>query len=192
MYSDYSSPCHFFFVYVFIYLFSLLFFIIFLLVAEKRIISESCLGCVSRVLIQKHSQLIRDSRIMAYFRHCFPMDMNITTNKELAHALASQSPYVVPISSIKIRHLHCQVCPIIDIPLISSFCWTRFWLFFPCLLFLPPFWQVPSTEIFYSLNATIVGLAVSSEDSEDFPWCVGLGKVFVLILSLLFLLHLVT
>lgn len=96
------------------------------------------------VLIQKHSQVIRDSRIMTYFRHCFPMDMNITTNKELAHALASQSPYVVPISSIKIRHLHCQV---------------------------------PSTEIFYSLNATIVGLAVSSEDSEDFPWCVGLGIV---------------
>ena len=37
--------------------------------------------------------------------------------------------------------------------------------------------QVPSTEILYSLNATIVGLAVSSEGSEHLPQCVGLGKV---------------
>ncbi|WRX24193.1 hypothetical protein QQP08_016680 [Theobroma cacao] len=37
--------------------------------------------------------------------------------------------------------------------------------------------SVPSTEIFYSLNATIVGLAVSSEESESLPWCVGLGIV---------------
>lgn len=39
--------------------------------------------------------------------------------------------------------------------------------------------QVPSTEIFYSLNATIVGLAVSSEESENLPWCVGLGRLLL-------------
>ena len=52
---------------------------------------------------------MRDLRIMAYFRQCFPKDCSITTIKELAHALASHPPYQVPISSIKIRHLHCQV-----------------------------------------------------------------------------------
>ncbi|RVW35584.1 Polynucleotide 5'-hydroxyl-kinase NOL9 [Vitis vinifera] len=46
---------------------------------------------------------------MAYFRQCFPSNLNITTIKELAHALASHPPYEIPISSIKIKHLHCQV-----------------------------------------------------------------------------------
>ncbi|KAA8540891.1 hypothetical protein F0562_024971 [Nyssa sinensis] len=96
------------------------------------------------VLVQKDARLLRDLRIMAYFRQCFPSDLNITTIKELAHALCVHSPYEVSISNIKIKHLHCQV---------------------------------PSTEIFYSLNATIVGLAVSSEGSENFPSCVGLGIV---------------
>ncbi|PQQ08470.1 polynucleotide 5-hydroxyl-kinase NOL9 [Prunus yedoensis var. nudiflora] len=96
------------------------------------------------VLVQKDARLLRDVRIMAYFRQCFSSNLNITTIKELAHALASHPPYEVPISSIKIRHLHCQV---------------------------------PGSEIFYSLNATIVGLAVSSEGSKDLPWCAGLGIV---------------
>ncbi|KAI5329919.1 hypothetical protein L3X38_029316 [Prunus dulcis] len=96
------------------------------------------------VLVQKDARLLRDVRIMAYFRQCFSSNLNITTIKELAHVLASHPPYEVPISSIKIRHLHCQV---------------------------------PGSEIFYSLNATIVGLAVSSERTEDLPWCVGLGIV---------------
>ncbi|XP_062169545.1 polynucleotide 5'-hydroxyl-kinase NOL9 [Alnus glutinosa] len=96
------------------------------------------------VLVQKDARLLRDLRLMAYFRQCFPSNLNITTIKELAHALASHSPYEVPLSSIKIRHLHCQV---------------------------------PSSEIYFSLNATIVGLAVSSEDSENLPLCVGLGIV---------------
>ncbi|XP_015578649.1 polynucleotide 5'-hydroxyl-kinase NOL9 isoform X1 [Ricinus communis] len=96
------------------------------------------------VLVQKDARLLRDLRIMAYFRQCFSSSLNITTIKELANALASHPPYQVPISSIKIRHLHCQV---------------------------------PHTEIFYSLNASIVGLAVSSEQSETLPWCSGLGIV---------------
>ncbi|KAJ8772154.1 hypothetical protein K2173_027331 [Erythroxylum novogranatense] len=93
---------------------------------------------------QKDSHLLRDIRIMAYFRQCFPSNFNITTIKELANAIASHPPYQVSISTIHIRHLHCQV---------------------------------PRSEIFYSLNATIVGLAVTSERSEDVPWCVGLGIV---------------
>lgn len=40
------------------------------------------------------------------------------------------------------------------------------------------FSQVPSGEVFYSLNASIVGLGVSSEESPDLPVCVGVGKLF--------------
>ncbi|KAI5683583.1 hypothetical protein M9H77_04811 [Catharanthus roseus] len=96
------------------------------------------------VLIQKDSRLLRDLHMMAYFRQCFPSDMCITTIKELAHALAAHPPFEISITSVKIKHVHCQV---------------------------------PEAEIFYSLNATIVGLAVTSEDSESFPHCVGLGLV---------------
>jgi len=30
--------------------------------------------------------------------------------------------------------------------------------------------------MFFSLNATIVGLAVDSEGPENLPWCFGLGR----------------
>ncbi|KAG4911468.1 hypothetical protein JHK86_051901 [Glycine max] len=96
------------------------------------------------VLVQKDARLLRDLRIMAYFKQCFSSDSNISTIKELAHALASHCPYEVPIASIKIRHLHCEV---------------------------------PSSEIFFSLNATIVGLAVDSEGPENLPSCLGLGQL---------------
>ncbi|KAL3618004.1 hypothetical protein CASFOL_038325 [Castilleja foliolosa] len=95
------------------------------------------------VLVQKDARLLRDLRVMAYFRQCFPSDMTISTIKELARSLAAHPPYEISISSIKIKHIHCQV---------------------------------PENEAFYSLNASIVGLAVSSV-SEQWPQCVGLGIV---------------
>ncbi|CAH9095862.1 unnamed protein product [Cuscuta epithymum] len=96
------------------------------------------------ILVGKDAPFFRDLRIIAYFRQCFPSDANITTTKELAHTLAAHPPYEISVSSITIKHLHCQV---------------------------------PMSEVFYSLNATIVGLAVSSENSEEMPHCVGLGIV---------------
>ncbi|WCJ36006.1 Polynucleotide 5'-hydroxyl-kinase NOL9 [Euphorbia peplus] len=96
------------------------------------------------ILLYKDAHHLRDLRIMAYFRQCFSSSLNITTIKELANALASHPPYQVPLSSITIRHLHCQV---------------------------------PRTEIFYSLNASIVGLAVSSEQLDSVPLSVGIGIV---------------
>lgn len=95
------------------------------------------------VSTRKDARLLRDLRIMAYFRQCFPSDTMISTIKELAHALAAHPPYEIPLSSIKVKHVHCQVS---------------------------------KTETFYSLNATIVGLAVSSV-AEQLPNCVGLGIV---------------
>ncbi|XP_068664382.1 polynucleotide 5'-hydroxyl-kinase NOL9 [Aristolochia californica] len=100
------------------------------------------------LLIKKDSRRLRDARIIAYFRQCFPCNFTITTNKELAHALACHPPYEIPLSKVKVLHLHCTVS---------------------------------RNEIFHSLNATIVGLAVdhrTSEESKDYaPWCVGLGII---------------
>jgi len=51
---------------------------------------------------------MRDMRIIAYFRQCFK-GKEVNTIKELTHELASHIPYEVPISSLTINHLHCQV-----------------------------------------------------------------------------------
>nr|XP_007136548.1 hypothetical protein PHAVU_009G054100g [Phaseolus vulgaris]ESW08542.1 hypothetical protein PHAVU_009G054100g [Phaseolus vulgaris] len=107
-------------------------------------VTYNILVCFPRVLFQKDARPLRDLRIMAYFRQCFSSDSNLSTIKELAHALTSHCPYEVPIASVKIRLLHCEV---------------------------------PSSEMFFSLNATIVGLAVDSEEPENLPWCFGLGIV---------------
>ncbi|KAK4781563.1 hypothetical protein SAY86_015665 [Trapa natans] len=94
--------------------------------------------------LQKIAALFREIKMIAYFRQCIPSGSNLNRNKVLARALAALPPYEVPISSIKVRHLHCQV---------------------------------PSSEVFYSLNASIVGLGISSEKSPDIHLCVGLGIV---------------
>ncbi|XP_071737475.1 polynucleotide 5'-hydroxyl-kinase NOL9 [Rutidosis leptorrhynchoides] len=96
------------------------------------------------ILIRKDSRHLRDLSIVAYFRQCFPSDMNISSTEYVAQALAAHPPYEVPMSAVKIKHLHCQV---------------------------------PKAEILYSLNATIVGLAVDSEGYGNLPRCVGLGIV---------------
>ncbi|KAM0034735.1 putative P-loop containing nucleoside triphosphate hydrolase [Helianthus debilis subsp. tardiflorus] len=96
------------------------------------------------VLVHKDSSHMRDLSIVTYFRQCFCGDMNMSSIKEIALALAAHSPYEVSVSAVNIKHLHCEV---------------------------------PKAEIFYSLNASIVGLAVNSEGSEHPPRCVGLGIV---------------
>ncbi|GAU25434.1 hypothetical protein TSUD_70870 [Trifolium subterraneum] len=95
------------------------------------------------VLVQNNARLMRDLRLMAYFRQCLPSDSNISTIKELAHSLTTHCPYHVPIASVKIRHVHHKV---------------------------------PSSQIFHSLNASIVGLAVESGGPGNLPWCLGLGR----------------
>ncbi|XP_064957757.1 polynucleotide 5'-hydroxyl-kinase NOL9-like isoform X2 [Musa acuminata AAA Group] len=100
------------------------------------------------VLIKNDACIIRNLRLVAYFRQCLPRELDISTYKELADCLASITPYEVPLSRIKVKHLHQQV---------------------------------PSSEVNHSLNATIVGLAVSScvppSSEHCTPWCVGLGII---------------
>ncbi|KAH7681914.1 Polynucleotide 5'-hydroxyl-kinase protein [Dioscorea alata] len=98
------------------------------------------------VLTRKDAGTLRDRRLFEYFKLCFPSDLDIKTNKDLAYALASLCPYEVPFSRLKVKHLHCQV---------------------------------PNSEVFHSLNATIVGLAINSgkPPSSFSQQCVGLGIV---------------
>ncbi|XP_066305627.1 polynucleotide 5'-hydroxyl-kinase NOL9-like isoform X2 [Miscanthus floridulus] len=98
------------------------------------------------LLIQKDSGGMRERRLVEYLKQCFPSNISLSTNKELAHALASLPPYQVLFSDVTVVHLHCEV---------------------------------PAGEIWRSLNATIVGLAVSnaSEGTRSVPYCVGLGIV---------------
>ncbi|PKA63665.1 Polynucleotide 5'-hydroxyl-kinase NOL9 [Apostasia shenzhenica] len=101
------------------------------------------------VVLTKNVLSLRESRLFNYFKQCFPESLSITTNKELAHALASIAPYEVQISQVNVIHLHCQV---------------------------------PESEVFHSLNGTIVGLAASfkrpmTPSKGCTPWCVGLGIV---------------
>ncbi|EPS68394.1 hypothetical protein M569_06374 [Genlisea aurea] len=96
------------------------------------------------VLTKKDGRRIRDFRIMAYLRQCFPSDYDVPKFGELAFALSALPPYEISIASIKIRHLHCQI---------------------------------PPSERFYSLNGTIVGLAVRSSTRCELHDCVGLGIV---------------
>ncbi|XP_047061046.1 polynucleotide 5'-hydroxyl-kinase NOL9-like [Lolium rigidum] len=86
----------------------------------------------------------RERRLVEYFKQCFPSDISLATNKELAYALASLPPYEVSFSDVTVTHLH---------------------------------YEVPRTEIWRSLNATIVGLANSCDTAQAVPWCVGLGIV---------------
>ncbi|KAL8159827.1 hypothetical protein V2J09_001364 [Rumex salicifolius] len=101
-------------------------------------------SCNRSVLVQKESHLLRDRRLIAYFRQCLANDLDIDTIRELANALASHPPYQISVSSIQIKHLHCQV---------------------------------PCSEVLYSANASVVGLAVSSKEDNCLPICVGLGII---------------
>ena len=57
---------------------------------------------------------------MAHFRQCFPSNLNITTIKEVVHALASHHSYEVPVSSIFIVRL-VQYVDCIDAVLFLKF-----------------------------------------------------------------------
>ncbi|KAJ6802004.1 polynucleotide 5'-hydroxyl-kinase NOL9-like [Iris pallida] len=63
----------------------------------------------ARVSIRKDACILRELRLIAYFRQCLPRDFNISSHKELVHSLASTTPYTITLSKVKVMHLHCQV-----------------------------------------------------------------------------------
>lgn len=121
--------------------------------------------------------MLRDARIVAYFRRCLPRELDIATYNELVQNLAALPAYKLSLSRVKVIRLHCQES--YDVPRsldaaviglgISSCTPTsgenaKSW----CL------------ELCHSLNAAIVGLGISSciptSGDNVTPWCIGLGK----------------
>ncbi|KAJ0985540.1 hypothetical protein J5N97_003896 [Dioscorea zingiberensis] len=59
-------------------------------------------------LIKKDAVMMRDLRIVSYFRQCMPRDLCISSYKELFRCLATIHPYEVHFSEIKVIRLCCQ------------------------------------------------------------------------------------
>ncbi|GJZ96293.1 polynucleotide 5'-hydroxyl-kinase NOL9 [Tanacetum coccineum] len=57
---------------------------------------------------QNDARLLRDLRLLAYFRKCFPTDKKLTTLDELDHGLAVHPPYEIPVSRVTIKQLHSE------------------------------------------------------------------------------------
>lgn len=74
-----------------------------------QLASTNVVYVFTRLLIQKDSYGMRERRLIEYFKQCFPSDISLTTNKELAYGLTSLPPYEVSISDVMVIHLHCQV-----------------------------------------------------------------------------------
>lgn len=64
---------------------------------------------LSRLLIMKDSCATRERQLVEYLKQCFPSNISLSTNKELAYALASLPPYQVPFSDVTVMHLHHEV-----------------------------------------------------------------------------------
>lgn len=60
------------------------------------------------VYSQNDASLVRDIRLLAYFRKCFPIDKSLTTIQELDHELAVHPPYEILMSSVTIKQLYSQ------------------------------------------------------------------------------------
>ena len=76
--------------------------------ASKEAIAN-IISILPRLLIQKDSCGMRERRLIEYLKQCFPSNISLSTNKELAYALASLPPYQVPFSDVTVVHLHCEV-----------------------------------------------------------------------------------
>ncbi|KAI3820797.1 hypothetical protein L1987_08345 [Smallanthus sonchifolius] len=58
---------------------------------------------------QNDEHLLRDVRLLAYFRKCVPNNMSLTTVEELDHELAVHPPYEILISSVTFKQLHPEI-----------------------------------------------------------------------------------
>jgi polynucleotide 5'-hydroxyl-kinase GRC3/NOL9 len=63
--------------------------------------------------------MIRDLRLIAYFRQSLPRDFPIFSCDDLVQGFAAIEPFRLPLSKIQIIDLHCQV--IASPPLFRSY-----------------------------------------------------------------------
>ncbi|KAF8660532.1 hypothetical protein HU200_057635 [Digitaria exilis] len=61
------------------------------------------------LLVKKEERIIRDLRMIAYFRQCLPRDFNVFCLDDLIQGFASIHPFHLHISKIHVIDLHCQV-----------------------------------------------------------------------------------
>ncbi|XP_047085473.1 polynucleotide 5'-hydroxyl-kinase NOL9-like [Lolium rigidum] len=61
------------------------------------------------LLVKKEARMIRDLRLIAYFRQCLPRDFPVFSCDDLVHGFSAIDPFQLPISKIQVIDLHCQV-----------------------------------------------------------------------------------
>lgn len=61
------------------------------------------------LLIKKEARIIRDLRIIAYFRQCLPMEFPVFSYNDLIQGFASIEPFQLPLSKLQVIDLHSQV-----------------------------------------------------------------------------------
>ncbi|RLN24816.1 polynucleotide 5' [Panicum miliaceum] len=60
------------------------------------------------LLVKKEARIIRDIRLIAYFRQCLPRDFNVFCLNDLIQGFASIHPFQLRLSKIHVIDLHCQ------------------------------------------------------------------------------------
>ncbi|XP_052137371.1 polynucleotide 5'-hydroxyl-kinase NOL9-like isoform X1 [Oryza glaberrima] len=61
------------------------------------------------LLVKKEARIIRDLRIIAYFRQCLPMEFPVFSYNDLIQGFASIEPFQLPLSKLQVIDLHSQV-----------------------------------------------------------------------------------
>ncbi|KAF0917270.1 hypothetical protein E2562_017449 [Oryza meyeriana var. granulata] len=61
------------------------------------------------LLVKKEARIIRDLRLIAYFRQCLPMEFPVFSYNDLIQGFASIEPFQLPMSKIHVIDLHNQV-----------------------------------------------------------------------------------
>ncbi|XP_020254517.1 polynucleotide 5'-hydroxyl-kinase NOL9-like [Asparagus officinalis] len=107
IYFIYSSPVSSYLIFTFI--------IMLLSVEESMLLSmlfiEICAAVKdsSSVSMRKDAaHVLRDVRIIAYFRQCLPRELAIATYKDLVRNLASAPAHEISLSRIRVIELHCE------------------------------------------------------------------------------------
>uniref|UniRef100_A0A453NB37 Uncharacterized protein n=1 Tax=Aegilops tauschii subsp. strangulata TaxID=200361 RepID=A0A453NB37_AEGTS len=66
------------------------------------------------LLVKKEARMIRDLRLIAYFRQCLPRDFPIFSSDDLVQGIAAIDPFQLPLSKIQVIDLHSQVFLVIQ------------------------------------------------------------------------------
>lgn len=61
------------------------------------------------LLVKKEARMIRDLRLIAYFRQCLPRDFPILSYDDLVQGFAAVEPFQLPLSKIHVIDLHYQI-----------------------------------------------------------------------------------